>query len=333
MTPSTLLLSDRDVASCLAALDPAEAVRLVEEVFRAHGQARAVMPPKVHLDLASHGLRGWMNAMPAYLSPGGVMGLKWIGGFDGNPARGLPYLVGIIVLADAQTGHFLAIMEGAQITSVRTGAAAAVAAKYLANAGPQTVALIGAGVQGSAVLRSLESVLDITDLRVVDIDRAKREAMAVRFRQDSSRRAAGVESAHDAVDGAGVIITATTSETPLVYESWVRAGALVITLGSLPEVEAALVASVDKVVVDNWAQAAHRGGLRPLAEEGLLTRESIYAELGDVVAGKTPGRENSLERILCAEVGMGTEDLAMATYVYETARQAQLGQEVRLHAD
>jgi len=331
MVRPTLILSDKDVAGCLAQLEMSQTVTLIEEVFRAHGQGRVAMPPKVHLDLEPLGIQAWMNAMPAYVAPGATMGLKWIGGFNGNPARGLPYLMGLIVLAEAATGLPVALMEGAQITSRRTGAAAGVAAKYLARPGRLTVAVIGAGAQGASALSGLSCALNIAEARVSDIDAGRREALAASFAKSTGAPARGVASPQAAVEGADVIVTATTASVPLVMERWVEPGALVITLGSYAEVETALVTSVDKLLVDNWAQAEHRGGLSRLAEEGVVTRAALYAELGDVVAGKVPGRHSPDERILCAEIGLGTEDLATAWRVYELAREAGRGVEAPLY--
>jgi len=327
-----LILSEQDVADCLGQLSMEETVALIEEVFRAHGQGRVAMPPKVHLDLEPLGIHGWMNAMPAYLAPEPAMGLKWIGGFAGNPSRGLPYLVGLIILAEADTGRPIAVLEGAQITSRRTGAAAGVAAKYLARRGRLTVALVGAGVQGAAALRGLRCVLDIAELRVADKERSRREALAASFAASAAAPTRGVETIHEAVEGADVIVTATTADAPLVLESWVRPGALVITLGSHPEVEPALMTAVDKLLVDNWAQAEHRGGLSRLVERGILTPASLWAELGDVVAGQVPGRQSQDERILCAQIGMGTEDLAVAWRIYHLARAAGIGVEAPIYA-
>ena len=308
-----------------------EAVTLIEGVLRAHGQGQVAMPPKVHLDLEPLGLPGWMNAMPAYIAPEPAMGLKWIGGFSPNPARGLPYIMGVIVLAEAATGLPIAVMEGAQITSLRTGAAAGVAARYLARPGRLTVAVIGAGAQGASALRGLGCVLEIAEARVADVDQGRREALAARFAKSTDAPARGVASPQAAVEGADVIVTATTASVPLVLERWVQPGALVITLGSYGEVEPALVTSIDKLLVDNWAQAEHRGGLSRLAEDGVVTRASLWAELGDVIAGKRPGRQSPDERILCAEIGLGTEDLATAWRVYELAREAGLGVEAPLY--
>jgi ornithine cyclodeaminase/alanine dehydrogenase-like protein (mu-crystallin family) len=331
MSNDVLILSDRQVRHCLDCLDMSTAVTVVENVLRAHAEGRAVMPPKLHMNLAAQGVQSWTNAMPAYLAPGDLMSLKWIGGFAENPAAGRPYIAGQIMLANARTGALLCVMEGSQITSVRTGAAAAVAAKYLAPRGPVTVALIGAGVQGHSVLQAFACALTLKEVRVVDADRQKADALARQFRAKSGLTAAGVQSPEQAVRGAEVVVTATPADEPLVHAAWLTRGVLVLTLGSYREAEDAVFTSADKLIVDNWEQAQHRGSLNSLVERGLVTRTSVWGELGDIVIGKLAGRERDDERIVCCEVGMGSEDLAVAGQVYQMARQGRIGQAVAFY--
>jgi len=154
MNHKTLLLSREDIQGCL---DMPACLEIVEQVFKAHGEARVVMPPKLSLNLKGAG--GWVNAMPAYVGPFNAAGLKWVGGWGGNIERGLPFIMGTILLIEPQTGLLLSVMEGGFITNLRTGAATGIAAKYLAKKDSAIVGLIGAGAQEDAVARPIKCVL------------------------------------------------------------------------------------------------------------------------------------------------------------------------------
>ena len=325
MANEVLILSDRDVRQCLDRMGMPQAIELVEGVLRAHAEGRAIMPAKLHMELAPLGVESWMNAMPAYLAPGDLMGLKWIGGFGGNPAAGRPYIVGLIVLVEARTGALVAVMDGTQITSVRTGASAGVAARCLAPEGPATVALIGAGVQGESALDALRCTLDIREVRIADANARKAAALTARFAGRAGTHAAVAPTVAQAVRDAQVVVTATPADEPLVRQAWLAPGALVLTLGSYREVDDAVFTLADKIVVDNWEQAQHRGSLKEPVEHGLVARESLWGELPDIVDGKLAGRQRGDEHIVCCEVGMGSQDLALACRVHQMAREAGLG--------
>ncbi len=328
MSREILILSEQDVRECLARMNTVSVLDLVESVLCAHGQGQVIMPPKLNMNLASKGIQGWMNAMPSYVAPGKLMGLKWVGGFSENPSSGLPYIMGLIVLADARSGLLVSLMEGSQITSLRTGAAAGIAAKYLAPRGSVAVGLIGAGMQGSSALFALGHAIDIATVAITDTDGERAEKLAARFNAKFGQRAVTAKTPEDAVKKAEVIVTATPVTEPVVRGTWPDRGSLIIALGSYQEVESSLVTTASKIVVDNWEQAQHRGSLAIPVERGLITRDRIWGELGDIVAGKLPGRESSDEHIVCCQVGMGSEDLAVASRVFEIASEANMGVKV-----
>jgi alanine dehydrogenase len=180
MNYQTLLLSKTDIQKCL---NMSKCLDIVEQVFRAHGKGKVVMPAKVGLDLGE--TSGWppydafMNAMPAYLDPIDAAGLKWAGGWKRNPQNGLPYVMATILLIDCQTGFLLSVMEGSYITHLRTGAATGAAAKYLAKKDSKIVAIIGAGLKGSMQIRALSSLFSLQDVRVMDTNPKAKESFAV----------------------------------------------------------------------------------------------------------------------------------------------------------
>jgi len=323
MKSGALLLSRTDIEQCL---DMAHTVAIVEEIFRAHGEGKVVMPAKIKLDMSSLGVPNWMNAMPAYVESAGLYGLKFAGGFRNNPSEhDLPYVMGSLMLFDPKTGIPVAVMEASYITSMRTGAATAVAARYLARPDSSVVTFIGCGVQAGTSLQALSSVLDLREIRAVDPEPDARERLA---RQASELGISGraIQDNREAVEGADIIVTATTAAKPLVMKGWIKPGALIAKLGSYQELDDALTLGADKVIVDHRGQAEHKGELAHLFEDGRITQDDVYSELGDVVAEVLPGREDGDEIIIAAMIGMGTEDVGVGAAVLKRAEKSGLGQ-------
>jgi alanine dehydrogenase len=313
----TLLLSASDVADCIGISD---VIPIVEEVFRADGEGRVSMPPKLAVDMRRLDNPNWFHAMPAYVPGSGAAGIKWAGGADGNRKHGLPYIVSTLTINDPQTALPLAVMDATVITALRTGAAAAVAAKYLARRDrPNRIAIIGAGMQGRACATALTTMLDIAEMRVADMD--------VEAARELAARVTGTawDSPEDAVRGSDLVVTATTAGSPLFSALTGGDAALVIAIGSNPELDPQLIVNADKVLVDNREQNRTRGQLSDVLKAGLLRFESIYAELGEVIAGRLPGRESPTERIVVCMLGMASEDIALGAAVYDIALRRGIG--------
>lgn len=313
--PPTRLLSRDDIAHRVSMAD---AVDAVEVVYRAHGEGRVEMPAKITLDIRRFGLNAWHNAMPGFVEPLGAAGIKWAGGYADNPTHhGLPYVMATIVLQDAPTGYPLAIMEGGLITNLRTGASAAVCAKYLARRPIDRVAFIGAGVQAACALEALSILVPPRSVAAFDIHPDAAERLAAVARASFGYPADVCGTAEEAVTGADLVVTATYADEPLVRGRWLAPGSLAISLGSYQEFDDDGVLGADKLVVDSWEQCAHRGELKRFAETGRLGSRDIHAEIGQIVAGGRPGRESDSERILAVPIGLGTLDLALAKVVYD----------------
>lgn len=322
MSHRTLLLSREDVARCL---DMKRVIEIVDQVFKAHGEGQVVMPPKITLDLAPIGIPAWTNAMPAYVGPLNVSGIKWAGGYINNPKlHGLSYVMATIILQDPETGVPLSVMDGVLITNMRTGAAAALSAKYFANPGPIEVGIIGAGTQGRTSLQAISNLFEVTRAKAYDIN----QDASRKFSQEMS--ALGFEvipagTAEEACVGSDVVITATQANEPLVMNEWLKEGCVAVSLGSYQEFDDRFVLEASKIVVDNWDQCAHRGELARLVDRGILSRESVYAELGEVASGKKAGRGDPKERILVVPIGLGSHDVAVAFEAYSKAKATGLG--------
>ncbi len=321
----TLLLSRDDIAQVVSMKD---AVEVVESNFRGIAEGTVVNPTKAVLDLGETApfpaYRGFMNAMPAYVGWLDSAGMKWVGGFQENPTRGLPFISGMILLVDPRTGQFLAVMDGVLITALRTGAQSAVPLKWLHGGPGIRIGLYGAGVQARAQTRAIAEVFAIEALTVYDIRREAAEAF-VREMAPVVKGTIVVAESPEAAAAGQVIICATQAKDKFLKDTWVRPGTTVIPMGSYQECEDDLLLRADKIIVDHVEQCLHRGALRDVAAAGKIAERHLHATIGELVAGKKPGRTSPAERIICIPLGIGAHDIAVATVAYRRALERGLG--------
>ena len=294
------LLSRRDVASLLTIDD------CIDAVERAFGMlGRGEVPPP---------------AVAGVHVPGGAFHIKVAAAGDrfaakinGNFFEAVPRIKGVIVLADATDGRPLALMDSIEITILRTGAASAVAAKYLARRDARTALICGCGTQGEIQLQAIRRVLPIETVYALDADRSRAAAFP------------GATVVDDFVK-ADVIVTCTPSRSAILHR--VEPGTFIAAVGAdsheKQELAPELMAS-SKVVTDVTEQCATIGDLHHAIAAGAMTREQVHAELGEIVAGRKPGRENDSETIIFDSTGMALQDVAAATIVYERALASGLG--------
>ena len=297
-----------------------DVIRRVEDTWRWYGEGTVVMPSKVTLDMSALGVKGWVNSMPSYVQATDYAGIKWVGGFEDNPAHGMPYIRAKIFLADPRNGDLRAVVAGDWISDMRTGAQPAIACKYLA-ASTDVVTIIGTGRQAYASLLCMSHGLDIGEVRLCDLrPEARRRFMS--FFPNAPFKMVEFDSNEEACRGSDVIITVTNADTELVQEPWVGKGALVLTMGSFTETSDDVVLKADRLITDHIGQSLHRGNIASIAHRGLVNAESFAAELPSVVAGKQVGRERADERITCQLVGMGAPDAAVAALLIQNMRKA-----------
>lgn len=324
----TLLLSGSEVQQ---ALRMGEAIDIVERGFMELGEGSVDMPQRpVILVPERHGLCAFM---PALVRDMGALAIKTVTAFKENVKRGLPTILGTVALLDPETGALLCVMDAGYLTAVRTGAASGVATKYLARDDASVAAIIGAGVQGRTQLEALCSVRKIDDVRVYDIDAEKAESYAAEM--------SGIglvpdhinvsTSAQDALAGADIVATATTSPTPVVDGDHLSPGMHINGVGShtrdARELDTKTVVN-SKIVCDAVeACLAEAGDLLIPMDEGVLKREDIHGGLADVTRGKLPGRESDQEITLFKSVGLAFEDAAVALHTYQKAHAMGLGTE------
>jgi ornithine cyclodeaminase/alanine dehydrogenase-like protein (mu-crystallin family) len=285
---------------------------------------------------------GLYIAMPSYLGqappaePGqsGAMAVKVLTFYPGNPAAGRPAIVATVLLHDPQTGALLAIMDGALLTGLRTAAGSAVATKYLARVEAATVGILGSGVQAEAHLLAMREIRPIQNAWVYSRDRDRRTEFAERMAARLGLEVTPVSSARAAVEGADIVVTATTAREPIVDGDWFAPGVHINCVGSgIPdrrELDDKIVLR-SKIVVDTRASALEEAGdlLIPIAK-GLMSKEAIHADLGEILTGQKVGRSNDTEITLFKSVGVALQDVAAAAWAYRRAKALGLGQEVNL---
>lgn len=307
-----------------------DTVKSVEKTFKAFGEGTVINPTKVTLDVGESGAwphyDGFFNAMPAYIGYQDTAGIKWVGGIAGERKNvGLPFILGMILLADPKRGIFKAVMDGKYITNLRTGAQTAVSLKYLFPEKEKiTIGLFGAGTQGRHQIEAISKIFKIEKLLVYDIY----EPAIDRFKKDMKDFVDGeivkcidVDSACDA----DALITVTVSRDPFLNAKNVKKGTVVFPMGSYSEVEDDLILSADDIVVDHVGQALHRGALLKLVNDGKLSEESVSSTIGDLVNGNTKIEGIKDKRVICIPIGMGCLDVAVAGIVYERAKERHIG--------
>lgn len=325
---ATLLLTRRDVA---ALLDLDTCIVAVEQAFRRHGEGKLPTPGV----LAVHVEGGGFHIKAGVLELGRrYFAAKTNANFPDNPAHhGLPTIQGVLVLADADRGTPLAVMDSMAITTLRTGAATAVAAKYLARADIRTATIVGCGTQGAVQLRALRAVRPVERVYACDRDAAVAERFAREMAAELGLEVRAKADLGQAARRSDVIVTCTPSRTPILGPGDVRAGTFIAAVGAdhpeKHEIAPALMAA-SRIVVDVLEQAATMGDLHHALAAGVLTRSDVHAELGEVVAGRKPGRRSPRETIVFDSTGMALQDVAAAATVYERAVESERGLAVTL---
>jgi alanine dehydrogenase len=302
-----------DANAVLAAVSPTQAIERTRLAFERHAVGEWAMPPKVYLDSPPN---GDFRAMPA--RGGGFALLKWVTSFPHNSERGLPVVTGALLLSDAGTGELRAIMDCASITSLRTGAAAAVSAQVLAVDGARSVGLIGCGVNGAWAARCLAAAGYGPGV-CADTRPEPAEALAAEIGW-----LAGARSEAAAQD---LVVTVTPAQQPVILASDLRPGQHLAVLGAdargKAEVELAALERCH-LFCDEWEQAAGGGELAGGLAAGVVSRDDV-TQLGDVIANRSEGRSSAGEITLFDSTGLAIQDLAIAIAVYEAWREGRIG--------
>lgn len=324
----TLLLSGSQVQQVL---HMEEAIGLVEEALIEFGTGWVDMPQRLVISVRQHS--GTCAFMPAFLPATGALSIKTVSVFKDNVKKGLPTIFGTVLLLDSESGAPLSIMDGTRLTAIRTGAASAVASKYLAKKDARVAAIFGAGVQGRTQLEAICTVRHIEEVRVVDRDQkaAERFVKEMRGRGPIPDKVEVVGSPKDALAGADIVATATTSPMPIFDGDDLSPGVHINAVGShtpnTRELDTKTVVR-SKIVCDSvTACLVEAGDLLIPIEEGALNKSDIHGGLAEVISGQLPGRQSYEEITLFKSVGLAFQDAATALETYRKARAMGLGTE------
>ncbi len=320
------ILSETELRGCVA-LD-ADAVACVEDGFRALATRDVVMPPILRLDI--HDFNGEVDVKTAYVPGLDSFAIKIASGFYDNPALGLPSTSGLMVLFSARTGQVEAVLlDNGYLTDVRTAAAGAVAAKWLAREDARRVAVIGAGAQARLQLEALTLVRDVAEARVWARDADKAAHYAAEVGAALGLPIVACAGAEEAVRGSDMVVTTTPSSEPLIMADWLAPGQHVTAMGSDAEHKNELAPDVllkaDLYVCDRLSQCAVLGELHHAVAGGLVAADAAFPELGQVIAGQHPGRTSPEDLTVCDLTGTGVQDTAIATLARQRAEATGAG--------
>lgn len=318
MSEQLLYLSQADVEA--VGLTMTEVIEALEEMFHEKGQGRVEMPPKPGVHTRPD---AFIHAMPAYIPALDSAGMKWVSGYPENHKYDLPYITGLLILNDPETGLPLSVMDCVWITAKRTGAATAVAAKYLARPDSQAVGILGCGVQGRSNLEALNVLFPLEKVLAYDVDAEAQKQYVEEMSQRFGLEVVPADEPREAVSGCDIVVTA----GPILKEphatikaGWLDEGAFasLVDFDSYWHPEA--MKEADKFCTDDVPQLHH------YQEEGYFQDiPPIYAELGELVTGQRPGRETPTERTMTCNLGLALDDMATAPLIYERAKDKGIG--------
>ncbi len=327
-----LVLSRSDLESILTMRDNIE---VVEQAVKEYMLGNVKMPLRPTIPLEKY--HGMMTFMPAHIGGGmNALGVKVVSVFQDNVTKyGLPTILGTMLLFDARTGALSAIMDGAYLTAMRTGAVSGVATKYMARDDARTVGIFGAGVQAETQLLAICEVRNITDVKVLDLAKPKANAFREKMEKVIKAKVSVSDSSKEVVETSDIIVAATTSRQPLFKGEWLQPGCHINGIGShhgpgSREVDATTVKR-SLVVADSKEACLKEAGdlIDPIAER-VISQDHIYAELGELVVGKKKGRFKKEDITFFKSVGLALEDVSTALMVFELAKKKGVGKTISL---
>ncbi len=324
-----LILTGRDIDR---ALPMNRAIEVVSEGYIAFSAGETLTPLRTPMVMPA----GTTLTMPSYIATTNAGGVKIVSVFEGNRLVDLPTITGLMVLLDGDTGVPLAIMEAATLTALRTGASGGAASDRLARSDAQRAAVIGAGVQARSQLKALFAVRDITGVYVFDVDPSRSEVFIAEMESEfPGAHFQRVSTASQAVSVADVVLCATTSRKPVIDANDLSPGSHVTGVGSytpeMAEIGVDVLAKAHRIIVDSREACWEEAGdfIQPF-ERGEIGGDIVDAELGDILAGRAPGRTCADEITVFKAVGLAALDVAVATEVHQRAQDEGLGTEVEL---
>lgn len=302
-----------------------EIIAALDCMFREKGSGRIEMPPKPGI----HPLPdAFIHAMPAYIPALASAGIKWVSGFPQNQSRGLPYISGLLIMNDPATGIPTAVMDCTWITAMRTGAATAVAAKYLARKDSSTVGIVACGVQGRTNLEALSCLFDIKYVKAFDIYPEIANNFAQEMEKKLDVQIETVDEPAQAVKDLDLVVTSgpiLKNPSPVIDQGWLKHGGFASPVDFDSYWKGSALKQADKLATDDIGQMEY------YRREGYFKdTPDAYADLGDIAVGNKPGRESDEERIISINLGLALDDMAVAIVLYNKAKEMGIGTELPL---
>jgi alanine dehydrogenase len=325
----TLILSRTDM---MGLVTPAEYVDCCEQAYRMHGEGRFFMEPKGHIVLDKY--PGEWEAMPSYIEEPEAAACKWVSIREQNRERfGLPTVFSILIYTHPETGFPLAICDGSHHTVMRTGAAAAVSARWLARPDSKVLAIVGAGHMAEGTLATCNEVFEWREVRIWSRSQATLDDFVSAQQPKYSFRIKASLDLEDVVQGADVVVTVTPARTPIVRDSWIGPGTHIAAVGADKGGDQELDADIlrrARIFVDDIRQCRTDGEINVPLSEGVITEADIVGEIGAVIAGAKQGRTSDDDVTVFDSTGIALQDSATVPLEYERAVAAGVGVEKKM---
>lgn len=320
-----LYLSNQEVKQVL---DLDRAIEITEQALRDHSEGRVIWSTPEDLAIKpEQGWQSWVTGCALGTQPVAgfrIRSIKAAGG-SRDPSRPAQAPRRILILSNRESGEICAIMDEDWCHAVRTGAAAAVACRLLARENATTMAMLGAGDTARAAVPVMAKAFSLKEIRVASRTPESRQSFAREVGRDYDLNVRPVDSAEDALKGADLVVSATTTSTPFVKDHWLGEGTTVYSIGKHQEMESEVYKKADKFVVDSWEHCKNKSDLQRMLKEKFLSENDLYAELPEILAGKKSGRHSDRERILIRAIGLVNQDIALADWIYRRALETNVG--------
>ncbi len=320
-----LYLSNNDVKKVL---DLGRAIEITEQALRDHSEGRVIWSTPEDLAIKpEQGWQSWVTGCALVTQPVAgfrIRSIKAAGG-SRDPSRPAQGPRRILILSDREGGEICAIMDEDWCHAVRTGAAAAVACRLLARKDAATMAMLGAGDTARAAVPVMAKAFPLKEIRVTSRTPESRQTYAREIGNEYNLNVRAMDTTEDALKGADLVISATTTSTPFVKDSWLGEGITVYSIGKHQELESDFYKGADKFIVDSWEHCKNKSDLQRMLKEQFLSEKDLYAELPEILTGKKPSRQSDRERIFIRAIGLVNQDIAMADHIYRAAVEKGIG--------
>jgi alanine dehydrogenase len=320
-----LYLSNEDVKKVL---DLGRAIEIIEQALRDHSEGRIIWSTPEDLAIKpQQGWQSWVTGCALSTQPVAGFRIRSIKAAGGSrdasrPARGPRR---ILILSDREGGEITAIMDEDWCHAVRTAAAAAVAMRVLARKESAVMAMLGAGDTARAAVPVMAKAFALKEIRVTSRTSESRQNYAREVGKEYDLNIRPVESTEEALKGADLAVSATTTSTPFVKASWLGAGITVYSIGKNQEMESEVYKKADKFIVDSWVHCKNKSDMQRMLKENFLSEKDLYAELPELLSGKKPARQSERERIFIRAIGLVNQDIALADHIYRRALEKDVG--------